>query len=279
MAAAATTTTGSSELSPLEAMQKSLEEALRNPERVRSQMIADARALYGQALVKCSLYSHEEIQRDALDAKNLMTKDIEFITESMMDRRDEILAELELQKMLPPALLAQMKANQGVFKATMRHGLQVQKDNIHRMWRQKGLAPETEIKKARKLMRLSLKDPEAARAKMMENLHTAFGEMLDNLSKVTPQEMQKSISDELALVKGDFDSIVDPLLDQRWSIIAEWQALGKYPPEEISLMKADPDIFEMRLRLNLEEARNEMLGNLEEVRNEMLGNFGGRSAE
>ena len=249
-----------SELSPLEAMQNALEETIRNPEGVRSKQMAETRAVYGQTLVTWSLFSHEEIQREILNARNLLTQDSGLLTESMMEQRDVIIAEMESDNMLPPALLAQMKADPAFFEAAMRKGLEIQQEEIRRKQRQTGVAPEREINEAQKLVDLSLNDPEAARAKMIEKVHTAFGEILENVSNVTPKEMQKSLSDDIAIMKGEFDSIIAPLLEQRWAIIAEWQALGKYPEAEISRMKADPASFELRLRLNLEDVRNQLMG-------------------
>ena len=136
----------------------------------------------------------------------------------------------------------------------------MQQQEIRQKQLQTGVAPETEIKEARKIVELSLSDPEAIRAKMIKSVHTSFGLLLQDISNMTPEEMQKAPSDDIAIMKGEFDSIIEPLLDQSLVIIAGWQTVGKYPADEISRMQADPAHFEKVLRRNLEELRDILLG-------------------
>jgi len=105
------------------------------------------------------------------------------------------------------------------------------------------------------LWKNAMNDPETMA--QMEAMGAKFGEAMEELSKMSPEELQKQMQDAMnMLTDGD---MAEQMIAKKDEILASLEQTKMVTPEELAKFKADPEYFEQKMR--------ESFGQMKEVFN------------
>ena len=108
------------------------------------------------------------------------------------------------------------------------------------------------------MMEEAMQDPETA--KYMQDMGAQFGAAMEQLSKMSPDEIQAQMAQAMdVLQSGD---MLSGLVEQREAVLAQLEQTNSIPAEEIAKMKANPQYFELKMRESF-ESMSEMFQNPE----------------
>ena len=103
-----------------------------------------------------------------------------------------------------------------------------------------------------KMIQESLQDPETQ--KYLQEMGTQFGAAMEQLAQMSPEQIQAQMAQALdVLQSGD---MLEGLVESRDAVIAQLQATGTIPKEEIDKMKADPQYFELKMRESFDSMKD-----------------------
>lgn len=103
-----------------------------------------------------------------------------------------------------------------------------------------------------KMIQESLQDPETQ--KYLQEMGTQFGAAMEQLAQMTPEQIQAQMAQALdVLQSGD---MLEGLVESRDAVIAQLEATGTIPKEEIAKMKADPQYFELKMRESFDSMKD-----------------------
>lgn len=103
-----------------------------------------------------------------------------------------------------------------------------------------------------KMLQESLSDPETA--KYLEEMGSQFGAAMEQLSKMSPEEIQQQMAQAFdVLQSGD---MLEGLVQQRDEVIAQLEATGTIPADEIAKMKENPQYFELKMRESFDQMKD-----------------------
>jgi hypothetical protein len=98
----------------------------------------------------------------------------------------------------------------------------------------------------------ALNDPETM--KQMEMMGEKFGEAMEELAKMSPEELQKQMADAMAmLTDGD---MADTILAKKDEVLASLEQTGMVSAEELAKFKADPEYFELKMRESFSQMKD-----------------------
>lgn len=101
------------------------------------------------------------------------------------------------------------------------------------------------------LMADALKDP--ATMKQFEQMGTQFASALEQLGKMSPEQLEQQMQAALSMLTED--SMVDTVVQQRDAILAQLEATGSVPADELARFKADPKYFELKMRESFDQMK------------------------
>lgn len=105
-----------------------------------------------------------------------------------------------------------------------------------------------------KMMDEAMKDPETK--KLMDQMGDQFGTALEQLSKMTPEEIEQQMKDAFKMMSDG--SMVDDIVGKREEILQQLEEGGTVPAEELAKFRADPEYFELRMRESFDQMKNMM---------------------
>lgn len=94
-----------------------------------------------------------------------------------------------------------------------------------------------------------MNDPETL--KYLEQMGDQFGSAMEQLAKMSPEELEKQMEQAMKLLTGS--DILDSVISQQDEILRTLEASGTVPPEELAKFKADPDYFELKMRESFDQ--------------------------
>ena len=98
----------------------------------------------------------------------------------------------------------------------------------------------------------ALDDPETM--KQLENMGEKFGEAMQELSKMSPEELQKQMADAMnMLTDGD---MADSIISKKDEVLASLEQTGMVSKEELAKFKADPEYFELKMRESFDQMKD-----------------------
>jgi len=97
-----------------------------------------------------------------------------------------------------------------------------------------------------------LNDPEMM--KQMEGMGEELAKAMEQLSKMSPEELQQQMQDALSMLTEG--SMVDSVLEKREEIIQQLEATKSVPPEELARYKTDPAYFELKMRESFDQMKD-----------------------
>ena len=101
-----------------------------------------------------------------------------------------------------------------------------------------------DMEQMQELWKNALNDPETM--KQMESMGAKMGEAMEELAKMTPEQMQQQMQEAMnMLTNGD---MADSILDKKDEVLASLEASGMVSAEELAKFKADPAYFESKMR-------------------------------
>mmetsp|Transcript_5663 Transcript_5663/g.7439 ORF Transcript_5663/g.7439 Transcript_5663/m.7439 type:complete len:282 (-) Transcript_5663:376-1221(-) len=109
-----------------------------------------------------------------------------------------------------------------------------------------------------KMLEEALKDPQAK--EYLEKMGHNFEEAMDQLSKMSPDEMKKQMEDAMASLTDT--NMIDNIVGQREEVLQQLEMTKTVPPEELVKMRADPAYFELKMRESFGQIK-EMFNNPE----------------
>lgn len=87
--------------------------------------------------------------------------------------------------------------------------------------------------------------------KTMGALGEQFGDALEEMMKLSPEELSAQIEAAMKLMTdGD---IVENIVNEKDEVLKSLEASGAVPPEELARFKADPAYFELKMRESFEQ--------------------------
>jgi hypothetical protein len=87
--------------------------------------------------------------------------------------------------------------------------------------------------------------------KTMGALGEQFGDALEQMMKLSPEELSAQIEAAMKLMTdGD---IVENIVNEKDEVLKSLEASGAVPPEELARFKADPAYFELKMRESFEQ--------------------------
>eukprot|EP00523_Entomoneis_sp_CCMP467_P005484 CAMPEP_0168744244 /NCGR_PEP_ID=MMETSP0724-20121128/13991_1 /TAXON_ID=265536 /ORGANISM="Amphiprora sp., Strain CCMP467" /LENGTH=282 /DNA_ID=CAMNT_0008791897 /DNA_START=127 /DNA_END=975 /DNA_ORIENTATION=+ len=95
-----------------------------------------------------------------------------------------------------------------------------------------------------KMLEDAMKDPEAR--EYLEKMGHNFEDAMGKLSKMSPEEMKKSMGDAMASLTDS--TVVDAIVGQREEVLKQLEMTKAVPAEELAKMKVDPAYFELKMR-------------------------------
>ena len=104
----------------------------------------------------------------------------------------------------------------------------------------------------KKMMDDAMKDPETR--KMMDQMGDQFGAALEQLSKMSPEEIQQQMQDAFKMMSEG--SMVDDILEKREEVLKQLEESKTVPAEELAKFKADPEYFELRMRESFDQMKD-----------------------
>lgn len=101
-----------------------------------------------------------------------------------------------------------------------------------------------DMEQMQELWKNALNDPETM--KQMESMGAKMGEAMEELSKMTPEQMQQQMQEAMEmLTNGD---MTEQILGKKDEVLASLEASGMVSAEELAKFKADPKYFEEKMR-------------------------------
>ena len=101
-----------------------------------------------------------------------------------------------------------------------------------------------DMEQMQELWKNALNDPETM--KQMESMGAKMGEAMEELAKMTPEQMQQQMQEAMEmLTTGD---MADSILEKKDEVLASLEASGMVSAEELAKFKADPAYFELKMR-------------------------------
>ena len=98
----------------------------------------------------------------------------------------------------------------------------------------------------------AMADPETQ--KYLEQMGGQFAQAMEEMAKLTPEEIQAQMAQAFEVMQsGD---MLDGLVEQREQIIAQLEAMGAIPADEIDRMKEDPKYFELKMRESFDQMKD-----------------------
>lgn len=90
----------------------------------------------------------------------------------------------------------------------------------------------------------ALKDP--AIMKQMEGMGEEYVRAMEQLAKMTPEELEQQMQDAMRMLTDD--SMVESVLAKKEEVLAQLEATKAVPPEELARLKVDDEYFEAKMR-------------------------------
>lgn len=115
-----------------------------------------------------------------------------------------------------------------------------------------GGAGGADLGKMQEMFADALKDPETM--KQMEQMGEQFTAAMDQLSKLSPEELEQQMQAALSMLTEP--EMVDTVIDQRDAILKQLEAAKTVPAEELAKMKADPQYFELKMRESFDQMKD-----------------------
>eukprot|EP00977_Amphora_coffeiformis_P022588 scaffold11051_cov165-Amphora_coffeaeformis.AAC.17 len=98
----------------------------------------------------------------------------------------------------------------------------------------------------------AMADPETQ--KYLEQMGGQFAKAMEEMAKLTPEEIQAQMSQAFEVMQSG--EMLTGLVEQREQIIAQLEAMGAIPADEIARMKTDPDFFELKMRESFDQMKD-----------------------
>ena len=95
-----------------------------------------------------------------------------------------------------------------------------------------------------KFLEDAMKDPGAK--EYLEKMGHDFGQAMDQLSKMTPEEMEKQMADVFGALTDD--KMLDAIVGSKDDVLKQLEMTQMVPPDELVKMKADPEYFEQKMK-------------------------------
>jgi hypothetical protein len=97
----------------------------------------------------------------------------------------------------------------------------------------------------------ALKDPETM--KQMEAMGDQFSNALEELSKMSPEQLQQQMEEALSmLTDGD---MAETIMSKKDEVLANLEKTGMVSDEELAKFKADPEYFELKMRESFDQMK------------------------
>jgi len=107
----------------------------------------------------------------------------------------------------------------------------------------------------------SLSNPETQ--KYLEQMGQQFGAAMEQLSKMSPEELEKQMQEAMKLMSDS--SIVDSVVQNKEEILKTLESSGTVPPEELARFKTDPEYFELKMRESFDQMQD-IFGNPDAIK-------------
>ncbi|CAB9503153.1 expressed unknown protein [Seminavis robusta] len=101
-----------------------------------------------------------------------------------------------------------------------------------------------DMEQMQKLWQDALSDPEAM--KQMGAMGDKFGEAMNELSKMTPEQLAAQMQEAMQMLTDD--SMADKIIEQKDEVLKSLEQTGMVDAEELAKFKADPGYFESKMR-------------------------------
>ena len=111
---------------------------------------------------------------------------------------------------------------------------------------------QADIEAMQELWAEALKDPETLKA--MEQMGEKFGSAMENLAKMTPEELQKQMEDAMEIMFTS-ESMVDAIVE-RDEVLAELERSGMATHKALARFKANPIYIKLKIREPFDEMKN-----------------------
>ena len=98
----------------------------------------------------------------------------------------------------------------------------------------------------------ALNDPETMQ--QLEAMGDKFGEALEELSKMSPEELQKQMQEALSMLTDG--EMADTIISKKDEVLASLEKTGMVSEEELAKFKADPEYFELKMRESFDQMKN-----------------------
>lgn len=95
-----------------------------------------------------------------------------------------------------------------------------------------------------KMLEEAMKDPAAM--EYMEKMGHDFTKAIDQLSKMTPEEIEKQMAEAFGALTND--KMLDAIVGSKEEVLQQLEMTGMIPPDELAKMKADPAYFDAKMR-------------------------------
>ena len=125
-----------------------------------------------------------------------------------------------------------------------------------------------------KMMEDAMKDPAAMQ--YLEKMGHDIGSAMEQLSKMTPEELESSMKEAFSALTDD--SMLDALMGSPEDVLKNLEMTGIIPADELAKMKADPDYFKAKMKESFGQMQNmfqdpEMAGYMTQALNGMTELF------
>lgn len=101
-----------------------------------------------------------------------------------------------------------------------------------------------DMEQMQEMWKNALNDPETM--KQMESMGDKFGEAMEELSKMTPEQLQAQMQEAMSMLTDD--SMAESIVARKDEVLASLEQTGMVSPEELAKFKADPEYFELKMR-------------------------------
>lgn len=103
-----------------------------------------------------------------------------------------------------------------------------------------------------KMWKDALKDPETM--KQLEMMGDKFGDALEELTKMSPEQLEKQMQDALNMFTDG--EMADTIISKKDEVLAQLDKTGMISEEELAKFKADPEYFESKMRESFNQMKN-----------------------
>ncbi|KAL7557749.1 hypothetical protein ACA910_006223 [Epithemia clementina (nom. ined.)] len=95
-----------------------------------------------------------------------------------------------------------------------------------------------------KLLEEAMKDPVAM--EYMEKMGHDINKAMDQLSKMTPEEIEKQMSEAFGALTDD--KMLEAIMGSKEEVLKQMELMGMIPADELAKMKADPAYFDAKMK-------------------------------